>query len=90
MAEHASLQLLMVEVMTNVKTVGPKMSPCLTPTLLIGSVIRSLSIFTEKDECRAFKTLTSLFGTPYFDKIPHNKFLGIAVKSFDEVEKQYP
>ena len=87
-AEHVALQLLMVAVMKNVKSMGPKMSPCLTPILLlIGSVIRSLSIFTVNDECRAFKTLTSLWGTPYFNNIPHNKFLGTLSKALTRSRK---
>ena len=76
-AEHVALQVLMIAVTKKVKSMGPKISPCLTPMmLLISSVIRSLSIFTENAECRAFKTLTSLGGTPYFKRIPHKRFLG--------------
>ena len=77
MAEHVALQLLIVAVIKKVKSMGPKMSPCLTPILLLmGSVISSSSIFTENVECSAFKMLTSLIGTPYFNKILHKRFLG--------------
>jgi len=76
-AEHVTLQLLMVAVMKNVKSIGPKTSPCLTPILLlIGPVISSLSILTVNVSCKALRRFTSLGGTPYFNRIPHNSFLG--------------